>query len=379
MILNVDKLNLTLYSPNLTPDHLFLNPFFYFEKLKTKDKNFTQVYKIYTLDNNFFGTFYFKSYTHKTHLFSIANEQLYTNDWIIKYQTLNETLIINDTKISTIDIALDSNTNWVSRLDAGEKILLQKGFKIKKDIRTYRYMGNAIDRATNAHYRELETRYIGSKKLTRQLTFYDKTNEIKESEKQYILDHYTQNNHNKIDTKKSIHRSEISIKGTMFELQNIKYVLYNISDAKPDILNPNKQIFKAEISPNSYSKLNDNDQLKYQKYTYTKHYNIDILQLTNQDYLLSIFKHFSPLVPQFFDKLYCVKNTIAEITPTTIKKVIYNNTKQKKIINMENKTNAQIDLLNILLQKIENIKNQIQNNTLDCDIVGSYLDTLHIT
>lgn len=353
MLFNVDKLSLTLYNNELNINHLETN-LFTFTKINDVRSMHTDTYIIHhVITKKEIGILLFSNKANKTHTLHVNNKQFYTIGWIELLIDLHEILNCSY-KISRMDIALDSNTNYVKRFEIGANAI-KSGYTNKKYINETHYYGKYFDRIDNSNYKAFETIYISNSTKSRALRFYQKSNEINHSHKDYISTFYAQFHTDKIDVTQPYFRAEISLKGSVFELKNTKYRLIGSNDLYR-LVNDNdvNQIYKSEISKQTFSKLNKQDKEKYEAIEVMSYYNIDIFQLENQNYLESIFVTFQPFNNMIINKLYKIKNTENKVMkPEKIHRNIIlldstRNKKQPRITDEEIQLNIMTKLLNIL-------------------------------
>lgn len=205
---------------------------------------------------------------------SLLNRILYLDDFnIILIKFLSHFNII-DFKISTLEVSINTNKKITRNYYLhyfNNKIVCKKGFESFSYVPTENRFTNIVLN---------DTIYIKKIKSPIEIRIENKTNEINNhSNKQYILNYYNQRG---LTIEKDIYRLEIKI-----DLVNLRrssrYIQYQSNSKFGDI-----------ISLDKYSKLTYLEQGSYSKVSISNPYEIDIDNLSNENYLISLFDYFSP-------------------------------------------------------------------------------------
>jgi hypothetical protein len=205
---------------------------------------------------------------------SVLNRSLYIDDFnLILIKFLSHFNIIDYT-ISTLEVSINSNKKITRNYYTyyfNKKIVCKKGFESFSYVPTENRFTNIVLN---------DTIYIKKNKSPIEIRIENKTNEIKlHSNKQYILNYYNQSG---LTIDKDIYRLEMKI-----DLVNLRrssrYTQYQNNSKFDDI-----------ISEIKFSKLSYLEQGKYGKVSISNPYQIEIDNLSNEDYLISLFDYFSP-------------------------------------------------------------------------------------
>jgi len=131
----------------------------------------------------------------------VSNSQLYTKDWSVRIRVLLDELGFIFSKLTKIDIALDGN-DIISKMDLFRRYLRTKTVLINTS--------NLKIEGVNFNKQELkwDTYTIGCKNYQKSAEIYHKSNEIKESGKHYLPEHWKENG---LDITNGVGRFELKI------------------------------------------------------------------------------------------------------------------------------------------------------------------------
>jgi hypothetical protein len=130
----------------------------------------------------------------------VANNKLYENDWLNSLRKIASDLGGTFHNFTRLDIAIDGGKFFETheRMKAKEIVLIGRAAVNDYYIRKK----GSPDRVINGYY-------IGSRKSSKSIKVYNKTNELTRSNKRYIENYWKQNN---IDTSRDVQRMELTMR-----------------------------------------------------------------------------------------------------------------------------------------------------------------------
>lgn len=131
--------------------------------------------------------------------FKVNNYKLYQKDWLDDYKEILRTTNWTHISTSRLDIALDGEAG-TNGIELTERWL--KG-------RVIRRKGKAVIQQKYLPSKKVIGFYVGSSKSDKSATVYSKTDELKQSEKQYIADAWNKNN---LKSREDVNRFELRMK-----------------------------------------------------------------------------------------------------------------------------------------------------------------------
>lgn len=272
-VINIDKLKLIFNNDNVD-----LKDKNGFEFIIKTDKKYLITHQKNLLVRYKGDEFCYLLHKHKlrpdTSNLTLQNKTLYIDDFQIILKKFLSYFNITDYKISLMEICINTNKQLTRNYynhKLKNKIVFEKGYTSNCFLSTdYRFTTFVVK----------DTIYIKKIKSPVEIRIENKTNEINcHSKKHYILDCYSQRG---LTKEKDIYRLEMKI-----DLVNLRrgsrYIQYQNNSKFDDI-----------ISLNKYSKLTYLEQGKYSKVSISNPYEIEIDNLSNEEYLMSLFDYFSP-------------------------------------------------------------------------------------
>jgi len=373
IIYNLDKL---YYSFNSNSDlnysdiidQLILLEYEVIEPKTQIDQNY-KVQKLIIKNNIHLATLHLDSrYKANLNTIKFFNKSLYTaHNEVISLCKVIDLYYNNNTYVSRLEIALDSNTNFIKRytnLIKSNKLILADNFQGD-------YYGNEYNNNINTRNKKSETKYMfhkndsfNSEKNTAKKPHFrieNKKNLIKKDKKrQYIEDKLKEQG---IDISKDYYRFEVIIPSHQALTKSIN-TEYVIEDER--------------FTRQQFNNLTTLEQLGYMKIGVIEHYKLDIKQLLNSDnYKLSIFNIYgNKTFVKGLDKIIKTSTPIMNITTKktdSIKRNKRETKEQEDIIN-----NAVQGQLNLMIRRglinsenLEEINKMIKRNKFNNSVEKS--------
>lgn len=309
-VINIDKLQIQINTnANLNTD--IKHPYSIATQHKTKfSKDYKDSYVI-SYRNNPICYLYHINYLNKNiSKLYFFNPLLYQTDYTTIIINLLTQLKAKDYSVSKLEIAINTNTNLLQRYydkQTSNNIIFKS--QSKYSYKSYSYLPTEMRFSDNILADTIYIRKNSKEYKDNYCRIENKTNEIyTSSNKHYILKSYR----NRLDTDKDIYRLELCLDFIQLtnRSRNIHYKQLNF-DSDPITAYKYKQLIKDDIVKENW----------FKPITLQKNYNIDISQLENESYLLSLFDYFAPFN---YSTLIKVKTSIA-LTFTNIEKKTDNN------------------------------------------------------
>lgn len=321
-VINIDKLQIQI-NENTNLNTEIKHPYSIATQHKTKFSKDYQHSYIITYRNNPICYLYHINYLNKNiSKLYFFNPLLYQTDYTTIITNLLTQLKAKDYSVSKLEIAINTNINLLNKF-YNKLLANQITFKSqsKYAYKPYSFIPSENRFSDNILADTIYIRKNSKEYKDNYCRIENKTNEIyTSSNKHYILKSYR----NRLDTDKDIYRLELCLDFIHLtnRSRNIHYKQLNF-DSDPITAYKYKQLIKDEIVKENW----------FKPITLQKNYNIDISQLENESYLLSLFDYFTPFN---YSSIVKVK-TPTTLTFTYIEKKTDNNIYDNEVYDIEYK------------------------------------------